>query len=171
MPGQPSPVNVQAENEDESAAREFERCDDCFRSRRHAGVYRARPHQRLERRAYQQRPHADFAAIRSAVGFGAREDRGSVAARKAPRETSTRCWPSSSSTTKATSALSRAFPGAVASLETLAAAGVKLAVYTNKHEYLSRKLLEALRLGTTSKASPGATLSQCQNRIPVISLR
>ena len=82
-----------------------------------------------------------------------------------------RCWPSSSSTTKATSALSRAFPGAVASLETLAAAGVKLAVYTNKHEYLSRKLLEALRLGTTSKAWPAATLSQCQNRIPVISLR
>ena len=56
-------------------------------------------------------------------------------------------------------------------LETLAAAGAKLAVYTNKHEYLSRKLLEALRLGTTSKAWPGATLSQCQNRIPVISLR
>ena len=168
MPGQPSPVNVQAENEDESAAREFERCDDCFRSRRHAGVYRARPHQRLERRTYQQRPHADFGAIRSAVGFGAREDRGSVAARKAPRETSTRCWPSSSSTTKPTSALSRPFLGADASLETLAAAGAKLAVYT---KYLSRKLLQALRLGTTSKAWPGATLSQCQNRIPVISLR
>jgi phosphoglycolate phosphatase len=38
------------------------------------------------------------------------------------------------------------FPGAVASLETLAAAGAKLAVCTNKREYLSRKLLEALGL-------------------------
>jgi 2-phosphoglycolate phosphatase len=41
---------------------------------------------------------------------------------------------------------SRPFPGAVASLETLAAAGAKLAVCTNKREYLSRKLLEALGL-------------------------
>src|SRR6476646_11407737 len=41
---------------------------------------------------------------------------------------------------------SRPFPGAVASLETLAAAGAKLAVCTNKREYLSRKLLEALDL-------------------------
>jgi phosphoglycolate phosphatase len=41
---------------------------------------------------------------------------------------------------------SRPFPGAVASLETLAAAGAKLAVCTNKREYLTRKLLAALGL-------------------------
>lgn len=41
---------------------------------------------------------------------------------------------------------SRPFPGAIASLETLAAAGARLAVCTNKREHLSRKLLEALGL-------------------------
>ena len=41
---------------------------------------------------------------------------------------------------------SRPFPGAVASLETLAAAGARLAVCTNKREYLSKKLLAELGL-------------------------
>ena len=41
---------------------------------------------------------------------------------------------------------SRPFPGAVASLETLAASGAKLAICTNKREYLTRKLLDALGL-------------------------
>ena len=41
---------------------------------------------------------------------------------------------------------SRPFPGAVASLETLATAGAKLAVCTNKREYLTRKLFDALGL-------------------------
>jgi phosphoglycolate phosphatase len=41
---------------------------------------------------------------------------------------------------------SRPFPGAVAALEALAAQGATLAVCTNKREYLSRKLLEALDL-------------------------
>jgi phosphoglycolate phosphatase len=41
---------------------------------------------------------------------------------------------------------SRPFPGAVASLETLAAAGARLAVCTNKREYLSTKLLSELGL-------------------------
>lgn len=41
---------------------------------------------------------------------------------------------------------SRPFPGAVAALETLTAAGAKLAVCTNKREYLSRKLLAELGL-------------------------
>ena len=41
---------------------------------------------------------------------------------------------------------SRPFPGAVASLETLAASGTRLAICTNKREYLTRKLLEALGL-------------------------
>ena len=41
---------------------------------------------------------------------------------------------------------SRPFPGAVAALETLTAAGAKLAVCTNKREYLSRKLLADLGL-------------------------
>jgi hypothetical protein len=47
------------------------------------------------------------ATIRSAVGFSARvDDPGSVPARQRP----TRCWPSSSSTTKPTSPLSRPSP-------------------------------------------------------------
>jgi len=41
---------------------------------------------------------------------------------------------------------SRPFPGALASLETLAAAGARLAVCTNKREYLSKKLLAELEL-------------------------
>ena len=41
---------------------------------------------------------------------------------------------------------SRPFPGAVASLEMLAASGARLAICTNKREYLTRKLLEALSL-------------------------
>jgi phosphoglycolate phosphatase len=41
---------------------------------------------------------------------------------------------------------SRPFPGAVAALEGLAAGGAKLAVCTNKREYLSRRLLEELDL-------------------------
>lgn len=41
---------------------------------------------------------------------------------------------------------SRPFPGAVGSLETLAAAGARLAVCTNKREYLSKKLLVELGL-------------------------
>jgi phosphoglycolate phosphatase len=62
---------------------------------------------------------------------------------------------------------SRPFPGAVASLQTLAAAGAKLAVCTNKREHLTRKLLQALGLQhyfrsvagrdtfTVSKPDPG----------------
>ena len=41
---------------------------------------------------------------------------------------------------------SRPFPGAVAALEDLAAQGATLAVCTNKREYLSRRLLQALRI-------------------------
>ena len=41
---------------------------------------------------------------------------------------------------------SRPFPGAVAPFEALAASGARLAICTNKREYLTRKLLEALGL-------------------------
>jgi phosphoglycolate phosphatase len=41
---------------------------------------------------------------------------------------------------------SRPFPGAVAALEGLASRGARLAVCTNKREYLSRRLLQALEL-------------------------
>jgi phosphoglycolate phosphatase len=41
---------------------------------------------------------------------------------------------------------SRPFPGAVAALERFAAQGARLAVCTNKREYLSRRLLEALQI-------------------------
>ena len=43
-------------------------------------------------------------------------------------------------------AQSRPFPGAVASLEALASAGARLAICTNKREYLTRKLLGDLGL-------------------------
>jgi phosphoglycolate phosphatase len=41
---------------------------------------------------------------------------------------------------------SRPFPGAVAALEALASGGARLVVCTNKREYLSRRLLQALEL-------------------------
>lgn len=41
---------------------------------------------------------------------------------------------------------SRPFPGAVAALERLASSGARLAVCTNKREYLSRRLLQELEL-------------------------
>jgi phosphoglycolate phosphatase len=47
------------------------------------------------------------------------------------------------------------FPGAVAALETLAAAGAKLAVCTNKREDLTLKLLEALALNDYFDAIAG----------------
>jgi phosphoglycolate phosphatase len=50
---------------------------------------------------------------------------------------------------------SRLFPGALASLETLKARGARLAVCTNKREYLARKLLAALGLGRYFEAIAG----------------
>jgi phosphoglycolate phosphatase len=57
---------------------------------------------------------------------------------------------------------SRSFPNVVASLETLAAADAKLAVCTNKREYLARKLPKPLGSSITSRALPGATLSSVE---------
>ena len=51
------------------------------------------------------------------------------------------------------------FPGAVAALEVLAAAGAKLAVCTNKREVPHPKLLQALEIDAISARSPGATPS------------
>jgi len=59
---------------------------------------------------------------------------------------------------------SRPFLGAVASLETLAASGARLAICTNKREYLTRKLLEAL--GLQHRVLPGATPSPCRSQTP-----
>jgi phosphoglycolate phosphatase len=50
---------------------------------------------------------------------------------------------------------SRPFPGAVATLDRLAAQGATLAVCTNKREYLSRRLLEALQLDSYFAAVAG----------------
>ena len=61
---------------------------------------------------------------------------------------------------------SRPFPGAVAALERLAAQGATLAVCTNKREYLSQRLLEALQIDRISPPSPGATPSPPRSPIP-----
>jgi phosphoglycolate phosphatase len=50
---------------------------------------------------------------------------------------------------------SRPFPGAVAALESLAGAGARLAVCTNKRAHLSRKLLAALDLQSHFQAIAG----------------
>jgi phosphoglycolate phosphatase len=50
---------------------------------------------------------------------------------------------------------SRPYPGAVAALERLSTQGARLAVCTNKREYLSRKLLQALGLDSYFAAIAG----------------
>src|SRR5262249_1908122 len=85
--------------------------------------------------------------IRSAVGFGARvmiEEalRRAGAAEDIEEMLSEFLVPYEANI----AAESRPFPGAVASFEALAASGARLAICTNKREYLTRKLLEALSL-------------------------
>ena len=61
------------------------------------------------------------------------------------RTTSTGCWPAFSIHYEANIATeSRPFPGALEALDRLAAAGARLAAFTNKREHLTRTLLQAL---------------------------
>src|SRR5262245_60086281 len=99
--------------------------------------------------------------IRSAVGFGARvmiEEalRRAGAAEDIEEMLSEFLVPYEANI----AAESRPFPGAVASLEALAASGARLAICTNKREYLTRKLLEALGL---QHYFHGATPSPCRS--------
>jgi phosphoglycolate phosphatase len=99
--------------------------------------------------ALTRRGHAAIsqATIRSAVGFGARVMIEEALRRAGAAEDIEEMLAEFLVHYEANiAAESRPFPGAVASLGTLAAAGAKLAVCTNKREYLSRKLLEALGL-------------------------
>jgi phosphoglycolate phosphatase len=98
----------------------------------------------LIRRGYSAIPQE---TIRSAVGFGARVMIEDALRRAGADEDIDQMLAEFLAHYEANiAAESRPFPGAVASLETLAATGAKLAVCTNKREYLSRKLLKALRL-------------------------
>jgi phosphoglycolate phosphatase-like HAD superfamily hydrolase len=122
--------------------------------------------------ALTRRGHAAIsqATIRSAVGFGARVMIEEALRRAGAAEDIDEMLAKFLVHYEANiAAESRPFPGAVASLETLAKAGARLAVCTNKREYLSRKLLEAL--GITSQASPAVTPSPCRSRTRATSPR
>ena len=97
--------------------------------------------------ALARRGHAAISqeTIRSAVGFGARVMIEEALRRAGAGEDIDQMLAEFLVHYEANiAAESRPFPGAVAALETLASAGAKLAVCTNKREYLSRKLLGAL---------------------------
>ena len=82
--------------------------------------------------------------IRSAVGFGARVMIEEALRRAGAAEDIDEMLAEFLAHYEANiAAESRPFPGAVASLEALAASGARLAICTNKREYLTRKLLEA----------------------------
>jgi phosphoglycolate phosphatase-like HAD superfamily hydrolase len=148
MPGRLPPVNAQAKRGMLRAAHQFEKCDHRFRPRRRACRHGAGPHQRLERRAHSPRPYRDSAGDHSLGGrvrrevmieealsrAGAAEDIDEMLAEFLVHYEAN------------IAAESRPFLGAVASLETLAASGARLAICTNKCEYRTRKLLEALGL-------------------------
>jgi phosphoglycolate phosphatase len=85
--------------------------------------------------------------IRSAVGFGARVMIEDALRRAGAHENIDEMLADFLVHYEANiAAESRPFPGAVASLEALTRTGARLAVCTNKREYLSRKLLAALDL-------------------------
>jgi phosphoglycolate phosphatase len=85
--------------------------------------------------------------IRSAVGFGARVMIEEALRRAGAAEDIDEMLAEFLAHYEANiAAESRPFPGAVASLEALAASRARLAICTNKREYLTRKLLEALGL-------------------------
>ena len=99
--------------------------------------------------ALTRRGHAAISqeTIRSAVGFGARVMIEEALRRAGAAEDIDEMLAEFLVHYEANiAAESRPFPGAVASLEMLAASGARLAICTNKREYLTRKLLEALSL-------------------------
>ena len=99
--------------------------------------------------ALTRRGHAAISqeTIRSAVGFGARAMIEEALRRAGAAEDIDEMLAEFLVHYEAKiAAESRPFPGAVASLEMLAASGARLAICTNKREYLTRKLLEALSL-------------------------
>ncbi len=99
--------------------------------------------------ALTRRGHAAIAqeTIRSAVGFGARVMIEEALRRAGAAEDIDEMLAEFLVHYEANiAAESKPFPGAVATLETLAASGARLAICTNKREYLTRKLLEALGL-------------------------
>jgi phosphoglycolate phosphatase len=98
----------------------------------------------LVRRGHRPLPQE---AVREAVGFGARVMIEEALRRAGAREDIDEMLVDFLSHYEANIAVeSRPFPGVVSSLDGLAAAGAKLAVCTNKREYLSQKLLAELGL-------------------------
>jgi phosphoglycolate phosphatase len=147
MPGQPSPVNAEAKDEEVPRAdlRDttivfdldgtlVDTAPDLTNALNDALICRG--HQAISQES-----------IRSAVGFGARVMIEDALRRAGAAEDIDQMLAEFLVHYEANiAAESRPFPGAVDSLEKLAAAGAKLAVCTNKREYLSRKLLAELGL-------------------------
>jgi phosphoglycolate phosphatase len=112
--------------------------------------------------AEQGHPSLPLADARSLIGHGARAliERGFAAAGAAVTpERLDRLWDHFIELYLPRIALeSRPFPGAVAALDRLAAAGARLVVCTNKRTYLSRALLDALDLSDRFAAIVGPDL-------------
>jgi phosphoglycolate phosphatase len=105
-------------------------------------------------------PPVAFAAARNMVGGGARHmiERGLAAAgvRRAAAEVERLCGQFIEHYAGHIAEHSRPFPGVEAALDALARRGCRLAVCTNKLEWLSLKLLRALRLADRFAAICGA---------------
>jgi hypothetical protein len=172
MPGQPSPVNAEAKDEEVPRA---DLRDTTIVFDLDGTLVDTAPdltnalNDALIRRGHQA---ISQESIRSAVGFGARVMIEDALRRAGAAEDIDQMLAEFLVHYEANiAAESRPFPGAVDSLEKLAAAGAKLAVCTNKREYLSRKLLAELGLQhyfqsiagrdtfAVSKAAPGTPYS------------
>jgi phosphoglycolate phosphatase len=105
-------------------------------------------------------PPIAFAAARNMVGGGARHmlERGLAAEGRtaAPRDLERLCGEFIAHYADHIADRSRPFPGVEAALDTLAARGCRLAVCTNKLEWLARRLLDALGLTHRFAAICGA---------------
>src|SRR6476620_9083064 len=143
MPGRPPPVNVQANRGFEVSRANLRDATIGF-DLDGTLVDMAPDLTKALNDALTRRDLAGDHPLRRRVGRS-RDDRGSLAPRRRRRR-HRRDAGRVSGALRGDAAESRPFPGAVASLEMLAKAGARLAVCTNKREYHSRKLLEALGL-------------------------
>jgi phosphoglycolate phosphatase len=110
--------------------------------------------------ARERLPPVDYAAARNMVGGGARHmiERGLMAEglKPDPAQLERMCGEFIAHYADHIAERSRVFPGVEDALDRLAQAGCRLAVCTNKLEWLSLKLLEALRLKDRFAAICGA---------------
>src|SRR6476660_9188301 len=166
MPGRPPPVNVQANRGFEVSRANLRDATIVF-DLDGTLVDTAPDLTNALNDALTRRGHTAIsqATIRSAVGFGARVMIEEALRRAAAAEDIDEMLAEFLVHYEANiAAEGRPFPGAVASLEALAASRARLAICTNKREYLTRKLLEAL--GLQHRVLPGATPSPCRSQTP-----